>query len=298
MNPPEESSLDRYLESQAGLMLSHASLRRGRAIMAVVGTCMLLVAIFIVMAALISGHHGVAGAAIGPGIAGMVNLGISRAMRSRTNPAMDVNANLTAEARAFMANLMKDVYGWPYAWGAIEPGLGWESEGQHLNKFERQHERHAWRRMIASGSWGKRQQSARQCLQPTAFEMPDKAAFQYNRVAAALASGGAEIARFAPTVKAAADQAMADMFHVGYLLDAYPESQVASQAKAAHEIAQLTELADRLEEMQKQPQAAPAISASSPIRSVLEELRLDQLARSELSKDEPQHQQINMKSGQ
>src|ERR1051326_5460601 len=98
MTPPEESSLDRYLESQAGLMLSHASLRRGRAIMAVVGTCMLLLALLIVMAALISGHHGAAAGAIGPSIAGIVNLAISRAMRSRTNPAMNVNANLTPEA--------------------------------------------------------------------------------------------------------------------------------------------------------------------------------------------------------
>ena len=299
MNPPEESSLDRYLESQAGLMLSHANLRRGRVIMAVVGTCMLFVALFVVMMALVTGQHPIAAGAIGPGIAGIVNLGISGAIRSRIKPEMEVNANLTPEARGFMANLMKDVYGWPQAWGAIEPKMRWESTGPYMNKFDRQRERHAWRRMLASGSWGKRQQSAKQCLQAGAFEMLDKAAFQYNRIAGVLASGHPEVTRFAPTVKAAADQAMADVFHAGYLLDAFPESQATAREKAAHEIAQLTELADRMEELLKQPLDLPASAVkTSPISSVLEELRLDQLARSELAQDEPQQQQINMKSGQ
>jgi hypothetical protein len=169
-----------------------------------------------------------------------------------------------------------------------------------MNKNERMRERDAWRRMIASGSWGQRQQSARQCLNPVAFEMLDKAAFQYNRVAGILGTGHPEVARFGPTIKAAADQAMADVFHVGYLLDAFPESQSTAMAKADQEIAAFTELADRLESMQKQPALGAEVASptSSPISNVLEELRLDQLARAELVKpvEEPQQQQININS--
>ncbi len=298
MNPPEESSLDRYLESQAGLMLSHASMRRGIVLMGVIGAAMLLVALFFVILAGVTGKHGLLGGAFGPGLAGLVNTTISQVLRRRTKPAMEVNANLTPEARSFMANLMKDVYGWPQAWGAVEPKMGWESTGPHMNKFDRQHERHAWRRMLASGSWGKRQQSSKQCLQPGAFEMLDKAAFQYNRIAGVLAAGHPEVTRFAPTVKAAADQAMADMFHVGYLLDAFPESQSTAQGQATQEIAQLTELADRMEDLLKQPEGLPASVRTSPISSVLEELRLDQLARSELGKDDPEAHVTSVKSGE
>ena len=300
MNPPDESSLDRYLESQAGLMLSHASLRRGLMIMGAIGSMMLIVALLIVFAAVGSGQPAVMAGAIGPGIAGFVNLVLSRVLRARTKPGLEVNANLTPEARSFMANLMKEVYGWPRAWGAIEPKRIWESKDlnefdRRQNKFERHRERHAWSRMIQSGSWGKRQRQSKECLQASAFDALDKAAFQYNRIAGALASGHPEMSRLAPTVKAAADQSMADMFHVGYLLDAYPESQSSAQAKADQEIAALTELANRLESIQQVPASQElALSKPSPIKSVLEELRLDQLARAELAKpQEEQRQDLN-----
>lgn len=296
---PEESSLDRYLESQAGLMLSHANLRRSVVIMTAVGTAMLIMALLICIAALVTGHDAAMAGAIGPTIAGSVNLIVSRVLKRRINPALEVNANLTPEARGFMANLMKDVYGWPQAWGAIEPRAVWNSEPGYMSRHDRIRERHVWRRMLASGSWGKRQQTAKQCLNPVAFAMLDKAAFQYNRIAGILGTGHPEVARFEPTIKAAADQAMADVFHVGYLLDSFPESQSSAQAKADQEISALTELGERLETMQQQPAigSEAVVRASSPISNLLEELKLDQSARAELSKPvEEDKQQLNINS--
>jgi hypothetical protein len=296
----EESSLDRYLESQAGLMLSHASMRRGVVIMTAVGTLMLLMALVICVAALVTGHDAAMAGAIGPTIAGSVNLIVSRVLKRRINPALEVNANLTPEARGFMANLMKDVYGWPQAWGAVEPHPVWNAENGYMSRHQRIRERHVWRHMLASGSWGKRQQSAKQCLNPAAFDMLDKAAYQYNRIAGILGTGHPEVARFAPTIKSAADQAMADVFHVGYLLDSFPESQSSAQAKADQEIASLTELAERMESMQRQPAVGSeaVVRTSSPISNLLEELKLDQSARAELSKpaEEGKQQQININS--
>ena len=298
-NPsPQESSLDRYLESQAGLMLAHANIRRGLVLMSVIGTIMMTMALVVVIIALASGKPPMMGGAIGPGIAGFVNLVLSRVLRGRSKPAMEVNANLTPEARGFMANLMKDVYGWPQAWGAIEPNPIWGAQDGYMGRHERISERHVWRRMIASRSWGKRQQSAQQCLDPIAFQVLDKAAFQYNRIAGILGTGHPDVTRLAPTIKAAADQAMADVFHVGYLLDAFPESQSSARTMADQDIASLKELGDRLESMQQSPAsqvASPALPR--PINTVLEELRLDQLARSELNKPAEEKQRIDLNAG-
>lgn len=249
---------------------------------------MLTLALFFVIASAVFGRPGMIGGAIGPGFAGIVNLVMSQVMRRRSKPSLETNATLTPEARSFMANLMKDIYGWPQAWGAVEPHMRWEASGPpYQDKFDRQRERHAWRRMIASGSWGSRLHSAKEVLNPVAFDVLDRAAFQYNRIFGILGSGNSDVSRFSASVKGAADQAMADLFHVGCLLDKYPEGSEAAKAKADQEISALTQLADKLEEMQQNaPLPVSDALSPSPVASVLEELRLDQLARGELSKSE------------
>src|SRR3954465_13520613 len=101
---PAESSLDRYLESQAGLLLSHASMRRGVVLMSIVGAIMLSMALVVIVSSLITHNPAMLGGAIGPGLGAIVNLAVSRVLRNRTKPALEVNANLTPEARSFMAN--------------------------------------------------------------------------------------------------------------------------------------------------------------------------------------------------
>jgi len=282
----EESSLDRYLEGQAGLLLSHASLRRGMIIMRIVGVIMLLMTLGVLITALAKGEPSVLAGAIGPGIGGLVNIVASRSLRNRTKPAMEVNANLTPEARNFLGHLMKDVYGWPRAWGAVEPHFLFEGKGSYMNRFDRRRERRAWRSMLASGSWGKRQHAAKEMLNAEAFDILNRAAFQYNRISGIIGVGNQEVSRFSASVKGAADQAMADVFHAGYLLEEFPEGSAAAKAKAEQEITALSELAGKLEEMQSQSITAPSadVLSTSPVASVLEELRLDQLARSELNK--------------
>ena len=290
--PPDETSLDRYLENRAGLLLGHASVRRGLVIMAFVGTMMMLMALAVVIGSLVSGQPQVMAGAIGPGIAGFVNLTLSRFLRGRSKPALDVNANLSPEARMFMAELMQGVFGWPRAWGANEPGI-WSAQGPHA----RRRERRVWRRMFASGSWGDVKRSSKDLLLPGTFEVLDRAAYQYNRISGILGSDHPELARFAPTVRAAADQSMADLFHVAHLLEDYPESAATNRDKAEEEVGALTELAEKLEQMEKTPVTIPALEKPSPIHSVLEELRLDQLARSELG-ERPQEDAQQKITGQ
>ncbi len=278
--PSDESSLDRYLESRAGLILGQGYWRRGLIVMSVVGVIMLLVAVFVIVTSVVTANPGMLGGAIGPSIAGIVNLLVSLKLGGRFKPQMETSADLTPDARTFMAELMQKVYGWPHPWGASDSRL-WH-EGAHGTPIMRRRERRAWRRMYMRGSWGVRQHAAKEFLTPEVFEVLDRAAFQHNRIAGTLASGDPTLARFAPTVKAATDQAMADMFHVAQLLDNFPESRTTASAKAEQDIAALKELADRLESMQGQGQPAITPSSASPVQAVLEELRLDQLARSEL----------------
>lgn len=287
--PSEESSLDRYLESRAGYLLGHANARRGLVIMGMVGAICLLLAAVIVAVSLITTNPDAIAGAIGPFIAGTVNLTLSRKLRRRMTPAVETDAELTPQARSFMADLMKEVFGWSYAWGSTDPRPIWS--GGTSSPHMRKRDRRAWRRMYSRGSWGKRERSAKEVLHPAAFEALDQAAYHYNRMAGLLATGNPAFTKFAPTVKAAADQAMADMFDTAAVLDNFPESS-APQSKAGEQIDELKELADRLETMEAS--GVNAVEAGSRIQTVLEELRLDQLARSELTQpaEEPQTQKL------
>lgn len=293
--PPEsESSLDRYLENRAGLILGQGHWRRGLIIMGVMGVIMLLMAVFILVTSIVTANPGMLAGAVGPSIAGFVNLMVAIALKTRMKPAMETTADLTPEARKFMAELMQKVYGWPYAWGASDPNHWNHAPG--TNPVQRKRERRALRRMYLRGSWGVRQHAAKEFLSPEVFAVLDKAAFQHNRIAGALASGNPALARFAPTVKAAADQAMADMFQVAQLLDSFPESRSSASAKAEQDIEALTELADRLETMQSQGEVSLTPSSPSPVQAVLEELRMDQLARSELATQEVEKPSLDVHS--
>jgi hypothetical protein len=287
--PLEETSLDRYLESRAGYILGNAHARWGLMIMGLVGSLMIVIGFVFGLLGTVGGQPDVLPAMAAPLMAGFINLVFSLALRRRVRPAFEVNTELTPQARTFMAELMKDVFDWPYAWGSSDP-REWGAKARYM----RRRERRVWRRMIGSGSWGKRSHSAKEFLQPSAFEALDTAAFHYNRVAAVLATGGPSVTKFGPTVRAAADQAMADIFNISSVLDRYPEGTSSAQAEAEKHVASLKELGDRLETMQASDAAGlPATSGSSPMDSVLEELRLDQLARSELANppEQEQHQQ-------
>lgn len=254
--------------------------------MGMVGALMLAIAAVFILTSLFTGAPQASAGALGPMIGGIVNVLLWKRFHGRFKPALEVNAELTPEARAFMAQLMQEVYGWPYPWGSVEAHNPFSGEGSYQSPHERRRERRAWRRMYAAGSWGKRQRSARDCLNPAAFEVLDRAAAEHNRISGILETGHPELARYASSIRAAADQAMADVFQWAQIVENYPESGQAPQEKAEAEISALHELGDRLLTIQSQQpleidQPKPRPNA---INAVLEELRLDQLAREELSK--------------
>jgi hypothetical protein len=128
--------------------------------------------------------------------------------------------------------------------------------------------------------------SAREFLTDPAFELLDRAAIEYNRIAGCLetgrATGSATLIKVAPSVLQAADEAMADVLHQASVLDRYPESHEAATLAAEDEIRLLRETADRVEDLSIAPPDGARTTAASRLEGVLEDLRFEQLARSEL----------------
>jgi hypothetical protein len=124
----------------------------------------------------------------------------------------------------------------------------------------------------------------------------DVAAEQFNRIQGILESPHGSLVKLAPQAFAAADEAMAEILHHGAVFDKYPESVNATRKTVEARIASLRELADRLEELATGDQTlTDKVAYTSSIDSVLEDLRLEQLARSEL-RVPPEDEQVRENS--
>lgn len=130
-------------------------------------------------------------------------------------------------------------------------------------------------------------------LRPEAFEILDAAAFQYNRVAGVLkikrASGVPTLERMAPSIQAAADEAIISIINQVAIMEKTPESAGALSKQIHHDHRQLRELADRVQNLAGgEGSLTDQYGSSSAMQSVLETLRLDHAARTELHATEKQ----------
>lgn len=188
-----------------------------------------------------------------------------------------------------------------FAWRKVKASVRSESrltaEGQRLVMKLANHV--GWSSWSQTGSWssspggnwtmGKR--TCSQVMTDSGFELLDAAAAQYNRVSGLLQIQGAihspSIEKMRPAIRAAMDDTMIGVINQVALLDVSPETAAAIHHQVIHDVGVMKELGDRIEAIRAQtPTLTERLSSSSPILDVIEQLKLDEAARSELHGDD------------
>ncbi len=262
-----ETSLDRFLKNRA----AHALVWSNRSAMQIqIGIGILLSAIGVGMACspAFGADPQVAFGAAGPLLAGAVNAGVGFTMRKRFANQSNAQWKLTPEAKALLYKLVRDRLGW---WGiGANPGA---------HGFAGIHARRAMRR----GIWYST--TSRDTLEPQAEELLEEAAEQFNRILGTFeaADSSAGLKRMAPNALAASDEVMAEILHHAAMLDKYPESGETSESLILEKIQSLRELADGAQELAtKSGSIIERATRNSTMDGVLDELRLEKMARAEL----------------
>lgn len=233
----------------------------------------------------LGGPREMALAAIGPLCGGLPNLVMGLIYRAKhagdkTEPIM-----LTPEARILLVNLSHHIRGWGSPWKASSPhNMAGVGMGSHLSAAPRQ-------------DYGRRS-PVRRSLATIAGQVEldglEQAAHEYNRIAGVLAagsSGSAMLAKMSQRVTRAADEVMADALHQAALVAKYPEGASAARQKLTSLTDNLRELADRIERVSnEQTSITDKVAYRSSIDDVLDELRMEQVARDELRLAENQDQ--------
>jgi hypothetical protein len=226
---------------------------------------------------------GVQNAAPGLMMGGGVLFTMSQVMRRRFQPLTSAPEwKLTPEAKGLLLKLVQQRLGWH--------GFGSPIHGKRGRIVMR---RVAWQSGDPSFGWFGRSNAS---VAPEVMRLLEVAATAYNRIQGTLQSpSGSSLTKIAPSAAKAADEAMATIFDNSATMDRYPESVAATQVQITKEIAALTELGDRLEQLvTRQETITDKMASATTMDAVLDDLRLEQLARNELqvSSEEPGSQQL------
>lgn len=268
----DEGSLERFLSLRGQQLLGQSYPRAAQRIQIAIGSGLVALGLGIGLVAYSSGGSFLP-AGLGPLLAGAVNLGVGAAMKLRWNsPATEVK--LTPEAKAFLLQLFRRYHswGWP-AWG-MTPGEwnGWA--GRHQGRALQPP---AWTGFAAPP------------VDDVTLGLVRRATFEYNRIAGTLAmtaGSHAALAKLAPRLTAAADEAIADVLHQAAMMSRYQESGNVARAQLESRIESLREMAERIEAIAaKEPSLTEKVGYRNKMDDALEELRLEQLARMELRND-------------
>lgn len=155
---------------------------------------------------------------------------------------------------------------------------------------------------LSGFGWKRDQRTCSQVIHPVAFELLEAATHQYNRLSGLLriegsSLGSPAIEKLAPSIQTAMTDAIVSVFNQVGILQKVPESSAAIRTNVEAEIETLRELADRVEGLRNStPTLTDQLSGSSSIRSVLEQVKMEEVARGELQRateefDEHQQQQ-------
>jgi hypothetical protein len=170
----------------------------------------------------------------------------------------------TPEAKALMQKLLTHLHGMPFS-----------------HKFRRRRYRRLMAQEIISLPKDAR---SKDVLRAETFALLESAAQEANRIYGMVEQTEGEadssVKQMAPSILAAADEAMATLFHTAAQIEKFPESSAAVQAEAESQIAELRELAEQMEEICAA--AEPSVS-SSRLQTVREALRAELRAREELN---------------
>lgn len=265
----EPSSLDRFL-SQRGLVLGGVSNRaRQVRVLGILSPVYGSLAVGLTAAGLFASGPAalplllnglgwiVATAAVG---------GAGLWMRRRVRAEQSTEVQLTPEARKLMQVLIAHLHGWPFG-----------------PKMRRRHFRGVFE---AGAAQTHLRGSSDDVLSPATFALLDAAAREHNRISGALAGRRtppeATVARLEARIYGAADAAMADIIHAAALRERYPEAAEPRDVLIAERTGDLSELAEQVERLLPGLAEGAPLNAS-PVRGVLEELRAEERARTELS---------------
>ena len=198
-------------------------------------------------------------------VAGIVTTALGVRLKKRFAPVAPSDVRLTYDGQMFLIKLANHV--------------GWTNGHQrwaHNN----------WRYWSNIAFGGPR--TASQLLDAETFNALNAAAAEYNRICGLLENHQMKTQRTfkekQPVFKAAADEAMTVALNNAAILEKFPESRGEGLRTVQGKTNDLKELADHIERMFGLPQTlTETLSDSSVMNQVLEQLRLDKIARTELS---------------
>lgn len=263
----QESSLDRFLKQRgaSGLGLYGKRVVWMQGIMGGVMTALGL-------AALIPGLGMDPGAASGFLFGGAMCFGLSQVMRVRLQPMMATsNWKLTAEAKGLLLKLVQERLHWSGF------GLGGPIHGRHGRIMMRRIARNSGDRSFNFFGMSSSK------INPEVIDLLESASAQFNRIQGILESpAGSSLTKVSATAAKASEDAMAAIFDNAATMDRYPESSATTRQQIQKEIGLLQELGDRLQDLTTRQDPLAVTTSNTAMDSVLEELKLEQLARTEL----------------
>lgn len=216
---------------------------------------------------------------LGMGLTFLATAGFLR-RKYRNTPQSEVK--LSGDARALIHRLATHI-GWT-DWNA-------------------QHRQHGFRLEVLGLSIGGPKTSADK-LKPFTFGLLERAAAHYNKIQGLLTTKDSKSAtilqKHEPGIKAAADEAMIVSLNQAALMEKFPESSENCRTVMEARIRDLEELSSRLARIiHGQMTVTEALSSGSVMGSVLEQLRLDEAARTELNRAEDEiNQSLRQQLGQ
>jgi hypothetical protein len=263
----ELSSLDRFLTNRAPILAGIVNDARTLAILRIVGAVYGAVGLASLAAAPLTSQDVFAAMAVPFLACAATMVGITAVVRARLRLDSSSQARLSREAAQLVRQLLSHLHGWP---------------------LTRRMRRLRFRRLMGKGILrSMHDRRSEDVLTPEAFRVLEAAAREFNRIHAALGSPGSRpsaLERLAPNVRAAADETMAELLHVGAVLNSLPEASGAHEDSLQARIAELRELAERTESLGASV-AAPSVAAEGSgtrIQELLAGLRAEEEAREEL----------------
>ena len=271
MSNREVGSLDRFIITRAPTLAGWVDPRRRIRALGIVSGAYGVVGIGSLIGALTAGGGTPSLALLGQSVLFLSGSGIIAGVRSwlkeRAGAETALPIMLTPEAKALVRSLVTHLEGWP---------LGPRLRRRRLRRMMQQG--------VARTAHDRRSEDL---LSSEAFALLESAASEANRIYGTLAFEGAPanstLARLAPTIYAAADEALAEILDLAARCERYPETGAQVRAQAQSGIEELKALAERVERLQATMDTAERTDTEvSRIQTVLKDLHADEQAREEL----------------
>ena len=197
---------------------------------------------------------------------GGILAGAWKAQKRRLQQEPSLPVEVTPDAKALLQMLLTHLYGWPHS---------------------RLRRRRRFRRLMQQESIPLPEDAqCEEVLHPETFALLENAAQEANRIYGMLEQvegrTASPVKQMAPAIAAAADEAMAAIFHLAAQLNKFPESSASVQGQVQSQIAELQALAEQMEQLC----AVSEIPSSTRLQTVLQSLRSDLKARKELNASE------------